>query len=114
MNASFIDLSCEFFSPHLVPEQSALLMHLFELSVSDNSIKVLLAILFSDAQNLKRISNNCFLDFVVQWTVSHERGCLVNFKQPGLCVSVYQDVEAKNFKAHIEGTIIWLACSVAV
>lgn len=89
-------------------------MHFLQLSISNNSVQVLLPICLSDAQDLERVLDHSLLHSVVERTVSLERRSLVDLEQPRLRVGVDQDVEAEHFKAHVEGAVVGLAGSVVV
>lgn len=86
MDAALIDLLRKLFTTHLVPEQCTLLVHLLKLTVTNNPVEVLLAILLRDAQYVERISDHSLLDLIVKRTVSLERWSLVDLEQPWLCI----------------------------
>ena len=114
MDPSLVNLPRELLTSHLIPKKRALLVHLLELSVSDNPIKVLLPILLCDPEDCKCVANHSLLDLVVQRTICLERWCLVDLQKPGLCIRIDQHVEAKNLKAHVEGAIIRLTRPITV
>ena len=89
-------------------------MHLFELSVSYDTIETLLPGRLCNTKHGKCIEDHSFLDAVVQLAICLERRCLINFEQPRLSIGVYQDIEAEYFETHIKGAIIWLACTIVV
>ena len=114
MHPALVDLPRELLAAHLVPEECALLVHLFELAIPDDSIEVFLPVGLRGSKYLKCVADHCFLDLIVQGTVRLERGCLVDLEEPRLGVSVDEDVEAEHFVAHVESAIVRLTRPVIV
>ena len=114
MHPALVDLPRELLAAHLVPEECALLVHLFELAIPDDSIEVFLPVGLRGSKYLKCVADHCFLDLIVQGTVRLERGCLVDLEEPRLGVSVDEDVEAEHFVAHVESAIVRLTRPVVV
>lgn len=72
MNSTLANLPCKLLTSHLVPEKRALLVHFLELTITNDSIEVLLSILLSNAKDLKRVPNHSLLDLVVEGAICLE------------------------------------------
>ena len=114
MHPALVDLPRELLAAHLVPEERALLVHLFELAIPDDSIEVFLPVGLRGSKYLKCVMDHCFLDLIVQGTVRLKRGCLVDLEEPRLRIGVDEDVEAEHLVAHVERAIVRLARPVIV
>ena len=78
MDSALIDLAGKFFTAHLIPEERALLVHLFQLAVPDYPVQVLLPVRFIHAQNSESVANDGLFDLVIKRTVCLETWRLVD------------------------------------